>query len=279
MRDGEGGVAGIEAGELEGEELAGVPEDHRRVRVPVEHPGHDHAHGVAAGGGLPAPQRAVQLGVGVEDVPAVRRRHAGVQVQRYAEVAQGGPDPVEGGVVEVAALDVVVDERASEPEALDASTQFRDGGGRVLERERREGGEPAGVGVDYPGEAVVDVAGVVHRAGRVGFRLDAGDGEGEHLQGDAVGVHVGQPVPSDVGEPCGHVGEEGRFDVVRHRERRPSVGEARDCDGLFNGDVAAHQTRPTGTRILAPRVGRSASSSISAATVAREACGGSRGLA
>jgi hypothetical protein len=75
----------------------------------VKHAAVDGAQRVAARLGGPAPGGAVQLGTASEHVPVIGRRCAGMQVERHGQFFQRCPDLVVPRLVQVVALQVVVD--------------------------------------------------------------------------------------------------------------------------------------------------------------------------
>lgn len=166
--------AGVHAPHHVRQPLSHVAEEQLGAREVVEDAAEDQAQGVGGGVDAPAPHRSDEFGVPgqhVRGVDAVGR----VQVERYVEVFGALPDDAQGGVVQVPAVGVRVDEGAAQAELRDRALQLVGRGPGVLQRQRGEAGETVGVLGDDAGEEVVDRGRLAYGGGRVLLRLEAGE--------------------------------------------------------------------------------------------------------
>lgn len=103
---------------------------------------------MAADRGAPTPRRAIQFAPTVQGMPPIGRRGARVQIQRYAQRFQGGPNLVVLGCIQAVSarsVDAVIDQRPGQPELSHAAFQLDRRPGRVLQRQGRKTAEPKGV--------------------------------------------------------------------------------------------------------------------------------------
>jgi hypothetical protein len=169
-----------------------------------------------------------------------------MQVQRYGQLLQRGPDLLVPRFVEVVACEVVVDQRAAESELADGAAEFFRRGLRVLRGQRGEPAEPVRMSGHDPGQVVVGEPGMVPRGRRVGVGLHAGDGERQHLDVDTRRVHVRQPVLGELRELAFHVRDKAfaEHDLAGAPGRGPLFRQFRDGKVFFQGDVP-HRGRPS----------------------------------
>src|SRR6478672_2701479 len=186
------------------EALAHVAEQQLRLRVTVEDLPEDDAHGVRTGIDSPAPHRADEFFVTLEDVRYVHA-DGGVQIERHVESHRPLPHDVKVGVVEVLPLCVRVDEAATEAILLHGAFELVRCRLRVLQGKRRKATEMGWVLVDHGLEEVVDLERIGNGNPGVLLRLDAGGRERQHLHVKAVLVHLGNAQFEEVGEATSRV--------------------------------------------------------------------------
>ena len=119
-----------------------------------------------------------------------------MQIDRHSQRFGGLEHRPEELVVEVAAVDVTVDQGADEAVVADGALEFGDGGLRVAHRQGGEPEEPAGMLGDRGDDRVVGLSGQFDGLRELdGF--DAGH-VGQDLHVDAGSVHRGDPPLAEV---------------------------------------------------------------------------------
>ena len=138
-------------------------------------------------------------------------RHAGMDVDRHVELFRPRQERREFRIVEKRAADGAADQRALETERGDGALQFVRRGFRDARRQMREGGKAIRPLGDFLGKAVVELLRKRDRllaVELIGAGRDMDAGLRQHLHGDAVAVHVGEPAVADIGHLVGGVGDD-----------------------------------------------------------------------
>jgi hypothetical protein len=153
----------------------------------------------------------------------VGRRRAGMEVQRHGQSFRRRPHLVVQRLVQVVALQVVVDQRPAKAELADAPTQFVGGRRRILHQQGREPAEPVRMSGYDLSQVVIGQPGIRPRGRRILAALQARDGEGQHLDVDARCVHLWQPELGEVRKPAGPVRQRAPAEPVLRPRRLAAI--------------------------------------------------------
>ena len=193
-----------------------MADDEIQLRILVHRAGHGKPHHMQRHFVVPAPGKGGEPEIDVFrkslviGLAHVGGRHAGMDVDRHIELFRPRQQRRELGIVEKRAADRAADQGALEAERGDGALQFVRRRFRDARRQMRECGKAIGPLGDFFGKAVVEFLRKRDRllaVELIGAGRDVDSGLRQHLHGDAVTIHVGEPAVTDVGHLVRRIGD------------------------------------------------------------------------